>query len=45
MAIYSLMSIGKKTYFEGDNRKINPYIFGFFYCEVEALKDLMHIII
>jgi len=40
-----LMPIGKKKYFEDDIRKINPYIFGFFYCEVEALKDLMHTII
>jgi len=40
-----LIPIGKKTYFEGNIRKINPYIFMFFYCEVEVLKNLMHTII
>ena len=34
----------KKTYFEGDIRKINPYAFGFF-CKFEAPKDLMYLII
>lgn len=40
-----LMPVGEKIYFDGDIRKINPDAFGFFYCEVEAPKNLLHPII
>jgi len=36
------LDLVKKTYFEDDIRKINSYVFGFFYCEFDAfMKDLM----
>lgn len=44
MNTYDLPS-GKPTYFEGDVRKVNSNAFGFFYCKVNAPKDLLHPII
>jgi len=39
------LPIGKPTYFEGDITKSNKNAFGFFYCKVDAPKDLLHPII